>query len=248
MTEHCAAPMDRAAWAATLRATSARTLGSAPVVPAPGTLRDERASTLAIDWVFFAAIGGGPLALRTADQAASPASNAAPTLDSLGPDERLWAACAGAITNIDALLAPTGEPRAAPRDPVPLFAQAGRFEAAIEVYTERLLCATHALNRLARTHERPDWHARATLCARWLLEHLQPDNATNYPWAVHVMVELALTSDSAVPDSTRAAADMYAQSLLHNCQVMYGKPDARSAWILWDAANELAGEEPRDPP
>jgi hypothetical protein len=223
--------MNLQAWASTLSAAATRTLGPDPIIPAPGAIRDERGSTLAVDWVYFAAIAGVPAPIASERGTVA----GAPSLASLGPDELLWAVCAGVELDVDALLGPSADGSS----PVPLFAQAGRYEAAIEVYTERLLCATHALHRLARVRARPDWHARAVLCARWLLEHLQPDNATNYPWAVHVMARLALTDDPSVPASTRAAADMYAQTLLHNCQVMHGRADVRSAWILWDAAGEL---------
>jgi hypothetical protein len=35
-------------------------------------------------------------------------------------------------------------------------------------------------------------------------------------------------------------ARLYAETLLHNCQVTLGRADRRSAWILLDAGQELA--------
>jgi len=277
--------MDRQAWARALHAAAEQTLGTAPVIPAPGSLRDERGSTLSIDWPFFAALAGVNAGLsqnaaphphpqlQTQLQLQIPSegeravvprtARRAPSLEQLGFDERLWAAAAGEPIDVDALLIggdpsnistntgpgpspgpnniTSNEPdQRAGSGPRPLFAQSGRYQSAIEVYTERLLCAVHALWRLARLHNRPDWRDRATACSLWLIEHLQPDNATNYPWGVHVLVDLAQQPVTAgVSASTAAAADMYAQSLLHNCQVSHGRADVRSAWVLRDAAAEL---------
>lgn len=99
----------------------------------------------------------------------------------------------------------------------------------IEVWTETELCALHALDALAlRTGEA----AIATRCDRavaWLLREIQPDNATNLPWAAQVFVRRWCERGD-------EPALLYAQAQLHACRVSLGVPDARSALILRHAA------------
>ena len=99
---------------------------------------------------------------------------------------------------------------------------------AIEVWTDAELSALHAFWNLARIRRRPDWQARAARAREWHLLHTQPDNATNRPWALHVFLL------GATPECTH-----YAETLLHNCLALEGRPDPASAWILLDAAREL---------
>ncbi len=130
------------------------------------------------------------------------------------------------------------EPQAGPverwidvRGEGPLFAQDACR--AIEVWTETELSALHALWRHARI---ATGEAAAALSARisravfWHLEHTQPDNATNHPWAAHVF----LLHGS--PESRH-----FAETLVSNCMVLNGRPDALSAWILLDAADAIDG-------
>lgn len=98
---------------------------------------------------------------------------------------------------------------------------------AIEVWTETELAAVHAAWSLG-----PDWRAEARRAAAWLVDNIQPDNATNRPWGVHVFASLA-------HESGGAQFELYAQTLLHNCQVMTGRPDDFSAMILLHAARGL---------
>ncbi|RNC81625.1 MAG: hypothetical protein ED559_07500 [Phycisphaera sp.] len=98
---------------------------------------------------------------------------------------------------------------------------------AIEVWTETELAAVHAAWSLG-----PDWRAEARRAASWLVANIQPDNATNRPWGVHVFASLALETGD-------AQFELYAQTLLHNCQVMTGRPDDFSAMILLHAARAL---------
>lgn len=76
------------------------------------------------------------------------------------------------------------------------------------------------------------WTDIAESSARWLITEIQPDNATNLPWAVHVFASLAVRDDS-------HEARMYAETLMHNCMVSSGQPDTLSALILLDAAKQL---------
>jgi hypothetical protein len=147
-----------------------------------------------------------------------------------GLDDLLWRCVAGAADDWRAAI----DLRAGP---APL---AGPLTDAstIEVWTERELASLHALARLAR-RERDDLaRTRALDCAHWHLEHTQPDNATNRPWAAQVFLLLA---------RERASHDarLYAETLVHNCMVTTGRPDPLSAAILRDAADALADEAPR---
>ncbi len=115
----------------------------------------------------------------------------------------------------------------------------GQGRLALEVWTEIELCVLHAL-----WHARDRFPADASIstarlvaAARWFIEHVQPDNATNHPWAVHVFAWLGVTQRD-------TEAEMYAGTLLHNCQVTYGRPDALSAHILADAAWALRDPNP----
>ena len=100
---------------------------------------------------------------------------------------------------------------------------------AIEVWTEGELAGVHALWWLALRD--PTLAARARSAATWLIAELQPDNATQRPWAIHAFVQLAAEGD--------VEADMYAQTLLLNAMAGRDKPDTFSAAILLDCANYL---------
>ncbi|MBL0926153.1 MAG: hypothetical protein IBJ11_00685 [Phycisphaerales bacterium] len=155
----------------------------------------------------------------------------------ISPDARLWhAATTGA--DVHGLIAPSDIPRplfphravvaARPDDP-DVFAG---NPPAIEVWTEMELCALHALWWIGRRRQDARLIARADMAATWHLENLQPDNATNHPWAVHAFAEFGERRGS--PE-----ADLHAQTLLHNCRVALGRPDALSAQILGDAADAI---------
>lgn len=107
-----------------------------------------------------------------------------------------------------------------------------RERATIEVWTERELAGLHALLWLAIRDHDEQAMARVFDAADWHLEHTQPDNATNRAWAAHVFLLLA---------ARRSLADarLYAETLVHNCMVTTGAPDALSALILRDAAAAL---------
>ena len=99
----------------------------------------------------------------------------------------------------------------------------------IEVWTEVELSSLHALWRLARLRRDGRLRERAVAAMRWHLEHTQPDNATNRPWALHAFLQ-----------EGSAEGEAYAGTLLHNALAHGGAPEALSAWILMDAAVELA--------
>jgi hypothetical protein len=107
-----------------------------------------------------------------------------------------------------------------------------RVDTALEIWTETELSALHALWWHATLSTAPDLTDRLERAVRGHVAELQPDNATNHPWALHVFLLHAWKHD--VPE-----ADMYAQTLLSNSQVMMGKPDRFSAIILLDVADAL---------
>ena len=99
----------------------------------------------------------------------------------------------------------------------------------IEVWTEIELASLQALWWHARRS--PEVRGRALSQARWLMAELQPDNGTNRPWALATFAELATAGDT--------DAGLYADTLLHNCQVSMGRPDLLSTVILLDASASL---------
>lgn len=108
----------------------------------------------------------------------------------------------------------------------------------IETATEAELSALHAVWHHGVRRGDLALQARALSAARWAVANLQPDNATNHPWAAHVFVELGLLEGN-------REAELYAQTLLHNCMVALGRPDRFSAVILLDASRAL--ERPGSP-
>lgn len=141
----------------------------------------------------------------------------------------LWRACRGGDFDAGALLSPIATPER------PLLAQ-GAFST-IEVWTETELSALHALARLSALRGSAELRARAFSAARWHVEHVQPDNATNRPWAAHLFLQLSEAEGS-------ADARLYAETLLHNCRVQSGRPDPLSALILLDGAEALEAHAP----
>ncbi len=103
---------------------------------------------------------------------------------------------------------------------------------AIEVWTERDLSAMHAMSRLVERTAAPGAVARLDAAVRWHLEFTQPDNATGRPWALHLFVRRWAEAGD-------AEARLYAETLLHNCQMLAGAPDPLSGEILRDSADAL---------
>ncbi len=156
-----------------------------------------------------------------------------PDRPAFGWDAALWRACAGDPTAAQVILdeISVSSPDRCPADAGALLPQG--LHRAIEVWTETELASLHALWWLARLRDHEAWRERVLRAARWHLIHLQPDNATNRPWAIHLFAHLASHDGD-------AEAAMYAQTLLHNCQVHRGRPDEISSLILIDAAEALA--------
>lgn len=177
------------------------------------TFTDERGDRRAVDRPMLARLLGvhpGPT----------------PTLGEADTDLRLWWALHDG-SPIDACAA---DP------PGPILGVDAFSTGAVETTTETELAALHALwHHGDRDPRRRD---RCLDAARWHIDMLQPDNATNHPWAVHVFVHLAeITRD---PDVS-ATARIHAETLVHNSIVSTGQPDVFSACLLLDATRTLGG-------
>ena len=187
-------------------------------------MTSESSNTLARWSAHLGAICGLAPALDTAPPPAA-LRPARPGVASL--DLRLWACAAQPAEPLpEGILGPTGGPlRPWPTD------------GTVEVWTEVELSSLHALWRLARQRKAPSLRERARSAMRWHLEHTQPDNATNRPWALHAFLQ-----------EGSAEGEAYAGTLLHNALAHGGKPEPLSAWILMDASAELACVHPSDGP
>jgi hypothetical protein len=124
------------------------------------------------------------------------------------------------------------------REP-PFFADPDAW--ALEQETEKELAGIHGWSWRIREATTRDATVRdATVRERsafdaatdWILANLQPDNATNHPWAIHVFLTRA--------SEGHTDARLYAESMLHNTIVHQSRPDRFSAVILLDAATWLA--------
>jgi hypothetical protein len=140
------------------------------------------------------------------------------------PDVVLWRAVHDRAVDVDAMILP-GDAR-------PLVYASVEEAGTIEVFTEVELSCIHALWTLARLRGREEWRERCLGAIAWCIEHLQPDNATNHPWAAHVFIIASQTGIG-------VEAEMYADTLYNNCQVMLGRADWFSAMILKSASHEL---------
>lgn len=126
------------------------------------------------------------------------------------------------------------DPRAFSDAPGPLWPEA--VAQGIEAWTLIELRGLHALWWLALQSQSDLLRARALNSAEWHVAELQPDNATNRPWAVHVFAILAAQRND-------PQADLHAQTLIHNALITGGgRPEMVSAAILLDAAEALECE------
>ncbi len=132
-------------------------------------------------------------------------------------DVRLWHAVHDPSIDPRPLLAPVGQPLIGLATPL-----------VIETASQTELAALHALWTIASQRQSPALRERCFQAASYLIDELQPDNATNHPFALAVFLALA--------DSGNFDAMLYAQTLIHNCQVQLGRPDAFSAALILHAA------------
>jgi hypothetical protein len=149
-------------------------------------------------------------------------------------EQLLWRACAGEPSDL-ARAVPPAATAGGDRPLLPTDAYL-----AIEVWAECELSALHALHRLVRERH-PALPAcakeRLDAAARWHLEHTQPDNSTNRPWALHVY--LLAAEGAGIAGVDRGDARFYAETLLHNMTATEARNEPLSRWILGDAAREL---------
>lgn len=199
---------ERGAWIQRLHAASAAVLHGRDL-PDPQTFRDESGAHRASDEGFLSHVGGRA--------PARPAPEGAPA------DVRWW----WGVCRDDLDLSPPVMREAGPAPGVP--------PGTIETFTEAQLSCVHAAVWLGLKRRDERWLAAATHVVAWLIDEVQPDNATNRPWGVHAFVLLG----PRLSPARRGAADLYAQTLLHNCQVYAGAADVVSAFILRDAARAM---------
>ncbi|GAB4516282.1 MAG: hypothetical protein Tsb0013_20880 [Phycisphaerales bacterium] len=209
-------PANKADWATRLRRVAARTLGDD--LGAGDWQRDrltafsdERGHRRAVDPYLLAWRGRGE-----GVETLPPPTHAS--------EACLWASLTRTDTDLHAHLPERSDEEA------PLFEQPD--DVVIEVWTETELASLHAVWWHAHTTGDASLRALVRDVASWHVAMLQPDNATNHPWALHVF--LLLHTDHGVE-----GADLYAQTLLHNCMVTSGRPDRLSAHILADCADAL---------
>lgn len=112
----------------------------------------------------------------------------------------------------------------------------------IEVSTEQELAALHAAWWLTRRDSDAQLRDRIRSAAEWHVRTLQPDNATNHPWAVHVFLDLAANGGAQAID-----AEMHARTLVHNSMMMQGRPGRFAACLLLDAARALEAHDHNQP-
>ncbi|CAN5756025.1 hypothetical protein BH11PLA1_BH11PLA1_08390 [soil metagenome] len=244
MTSAPAAPDDSSArlraWSTRLRAAAALTLGANPRLDEDTIARfaDEAGSRRASDaWVLRWMMRGDADDSTVLQAPASP-----PAADAA--DVRLWRALSPAHFDaraVDDLVALDAQ-RDAWTPPVVRIDVTARGPSALEVETERQLSALQALWHLARLHQRADWRAHALRAAAWFVENIQPDNATGHAWALAVFVSAGEMCRAAQALESSREHDLYAQTLLHNAQVNFGRPDLLSAWLLLDAARAVDRE------
>jgi hypothetical protein len=203
-------------WAGVLesaaRASLERPENRALVEGPPEKFRDERGGRRAVDDCLLARTGRSRLSVAGREPRSA--------------DEAWWLALVGAAS-AEVVVAylnddPTG----------PLTRQPART--GVEVWTETELSALHAAAGLAAEGRAPEGAglARCAAAARWNIEHMQPDNATNHPWAVHVFAWLSVVEGN-------ADAELYAQTLVHNSMVTLGRADVVSGLILRDAGRGI---------
>lgn len=172
-----------------------------------GSFRDERGHRRGVDrWLLLRLLGGG--------------STIEPPLAPAQIDAALFAS----LVHDDATAAERCESTSGPV--VPFDPDVG-----IERWTQTELAALHALGVWAT---RGVCVERVADAGRWHVAELQPDNATNHAWALHVFVELGLAGEG--------DALLHAQTLMHNAMVAGGGvPDAFSSILMYDAAAVLEG-------
>lgn len=203
-----------------IRDASSAAPTAAPTAVRPGIAPEEEAAMQRQDWItHLEALSGG-----AAQWGPLPPD---PTLLAGERGEQcLWRACAGEPVAVEEVL---GSRRGSLLAPDAFLA--------IEVWAECELSALHALHRLARLSgpvARARLRARALEAIRWHLEHTQPDNSTNRPWALHAF----LLAEGCVGGGTDDAS-LYAETLLHNMCATDARNEPLSRWILADAAREL---------
>ncbi len=120
----------------------------------------------------------------------------------------------------------------------PMASVAQSAATTIEVWTETELCGLHALWWCYALRSSSVLGDRIDRAKRWLLQNIQPDNATNRPWALPVFLIAAAEEQDG--DSALFAGQLIHNALMNTLGLGRGTgagvPDRLSAWILLDTA------------
>ncbi|MCA9279643.1 MAG: hypothetical protein H6815_10180 [Phycisphaeraceae bacterium] len=113
----------------------------------------------------------------------------------------------------------------------------------IEQWTERELAVLHAVTTIAIQRRDESVLARLYRAACWHVREIQPDNATNIPWACHTFAYASCVAQQMKNEEMTTTAAMHVETILHNAVVSsmdaHGLIDHRAAALLIDAAESL---------
>lgn len=104
----------------------------------------------------------------------------------------------------------------------------------IETWTESELSSLQAIAWTALRNRSKAIMARVKLAAAWLAREVQPDNATQRPWAAGLFIVRSMDASLSAGEQQEYA--LYAHTLIENALVGREHPDTFSACILWDSA------------
>lgn len=119
----------------------------------------------------------------------------------------------------------------------------------IETWTEAELASLQAIAWLALHARSEVIMNRAVSAAAWLSREVQPDNATQRPWAAGFFIVRSMDASLSSRECQENA--LYAHTLIENALVGREHPDRFSACILWDSAawlEALAASRWQGPP
>ncbi|MDP1661618.1 MAG: hypothetical protein Q8L55_06845 [Phycisphaerales bacterium] len=220
---------ERQIWVNRLRSVAMATLGKQPLLPQPGTFIDEQRKRLAVDEGLFASLRSDTRWGVGATQARE-------------GEVRLWcgAPVDAVVLPCDATYAAGGRGLLGDWNDQP----ADTPQVATAVWTDRELCALHALWTRARSADPADrarWARRGHQACRWLLANKRDSVEVALPWSAHVWVLVSESEPREWGSGLGTEARVYAENLLHGCLKGRERPGGgrRAAWILWHAAREL---------
>jgi len=221
---------ERQIWVNRLRSAAVARLGKLPQLPQPGTFIDEHRNRLSVVERLFASLRSDT---RWGSGGAAQAREG---------EVRLWcgAPVDAVVLPCDATSATGGRPLLADWNDQPSDSP----QVGPAVWTDRELCALHALWTRARSADPADrarWARRGFQACRWLLANKRDSVEAPLPWSAHVWVLVSESEPREWGAGLGTEARIYAENLLDGCLKGRERPAGgrRAAWILWHAAREL---------